>query len=186
MTSQLVLTIVSEDKPGIVARVTGILVKHGANLEESKMAILGGEFAAIILVTAEESKFHSLENDLNSLKADGIAVNTKRTAPISPDTYARHKRCEVSLKGADHEGIVHNLSSHLLDLNINIQSAHTQLVSAPVSGSPLFCMDAIILVPPTVSIDSLQADLDSIANRESVDIELKVDVAAKAGLTEVR
>src|SRR5262245_30409521 len=99
MTSQLVLTVVGEDKPGIVARVTGILVKHGANLEESKMAILGGEFAAIILVTGDENKFQQLENDLGSLKADGITVNTKQTTPISPDTYSRHKRCEVILKG---------------------------------------------------------------------------------------
>ncbi|MBZ0186776.1 MAG: hypothetical protein K8F91_11050, partial [Candidatus Obscuribacterales bacterium] len=46
MNNQLLVTAVGEDRPGIVARVTEVLSGHGANLEASRMAILGGEFAA--------------------------------------------------------------------------------------------------------------------------------------------
>jgi glycine cleavage system regulatory protein len=38
MKTQLLVTLVGEDKPGIVARVTAIFVDNGANLEESRLA----------------------------------------------------------------------------------------------------------------------------------------------------
>jgi glycine cleavage system transcriptional repressor len=173
MTNHLLVTAVGEDRPGIVARITEVLVSHGANLEESRMAILGGEFAAVMLVTGN-IELDALRKDLNALEKDGISVSTKSTKPINPERYKNYTSCEIFLRGADHEGIVHSLSTQLKDKDINIQSVHTEVISAPVSASPLFCMNATILVPPTMSVEGLKKELARIGDSQSVDIELKI------------
>ncbi len=182
MTNHILVTAVGDDRPGIVARITEVLVGHGANLEESRMAILGGEFAAVMLVTAEVNA-DALLNDLKELEKDGISVTTKMTKPISADKYSSYIPCEIFLRGADHEGIVHSLSSQLRDRDINIQSVHTEVIGAPETGSPLFCMNATVLVPPSLPVDQLKKELQQIGDAQNVDIDLKTrkEADARAG-----
>jgi len=179
MTNHLLVTAVGEDRPGIVARITEVLVSHGANLEESRMAMLGGEFAAIMLVTGQ-IEMEALQKDFQALEKDGIAVTTRATKPISPDKYKSYTSCEIFLRGADHEGIVHSLSSQLKDKDVNIQSVHTEVISAPVSASPLFCMNATILVPPAMKVEDLKKELARIGDTQGVDIDLKVRSESEA------
>jgi glycine cleavage system transcriptional repressor len=173
MRTQLLITSIGEDRPGIVARLTEIFVDHGANLEESRMAILGGEFAAIMLVSSPTDNIPQLEVDLSSLHKEGIAVTCRKTEHLDPARFQHYGSFEISLKGADHEGIVHRVSSFLHDQAINIQSVETTVVNAPVSGTPLFQMKALLLVPPAVKTSDLQKNLNDIAAQELVDIDLK-------------
>ena len=174
MRSQLLITSIGEDRPGIVARLTEVLVANGANLEESRMAILGGDFAAIMLVSIPSNNVPALEKDLAKLQSEGISVTSRKTETLDPGRFKSYNQYEIQLKGADHEGIVHTVSSHLQQQSINIQSVETMVVHAPVTGSPLFQLKAHILVPPSISAQDLRNSLNKIALQESVDIELKV------------
>ncbi len=180
MRTQILVTSIGEDRPGIVARLTEILVSNGANLEESRMAILGGEFAAIMLVSIAANTVSALEKDLAKLQVEGISVTTRKAVNLNPARFKGYVSVEILLKGADHEGIVHKVSSFLRDQSINIQSVETTVVNAPVSGSPLFQMKALVQVPPAISVAELRKRLNNIAQQESVDIELRVvnEVAA--------
>jgi glycine cleavage system transcriptional repressor len=172
MKKQLLVSAIGEDRPGIVARLTEVFVKHGANLEESRMSILGGEFAAITLVTVPEEHIAPLNHELAALKSEGITVTTKSTSPLARDRFASCASFEINLNGADHEGIVHKVSSFLKDRAINIQSMDTEVVHAPVSGTPLFRMKGVILVPPSIKQADLQQNLDKIGTEELVEITL--------------
>jgi glycine cleavage system transcriptional repressor len=173
MRTQLLITSIGEDRPGIVARLTEVFVANSANLEESRMAILGGEFAAIMLVSAPAEKTPGLEKDLAKLQAEGISAISRKTEFLNPNRFQGYASYEISLSGADHEGIVHQVSSFLHDQSINIQSVDTTVVNAPVSGTPLFQMKAHIQVPPAISESQLRKKLNEIADQESVDIDLK-------------
>ena len=43
------VTALGADRPGIVAAVTGVLMRHGGNLEDSAMTNLGGHFAMMLV-----------------------------------------------------------------------------------------------------------------------------------------
>lgn len=181
MRSQLLVTSIGEDRPGIVARLTEVFVANGANLEESRMAILGGEFAAIMLVSIASNQIPTMEKELAKLQSEGISVSTRKTSAHDPARFSGYSKYEIVLKGADHEGIVHKISSYLKDQSINIESVETLVVNAPVTGSPLFQMRAAIQVPPNISRNELQKNLDAVGQEESVDIELDpLQEAAKA------
>ena len=180
MRTQLLVTSVGEDRPGIVARLTEVFVAHGANLEESRMAILGGEFAAIMLISVAADNEQTLSDALAKLHSEGITCSHKRTAQLKADRFEGYTNHRIVLKGADHEGIVFRVSTYLKDNSINIQAVDTQVVAAPETGSPLFQMTAILLVPPSCRLSALKKDLDRIADEESVDIELHETAAPAA------
>jgi glycine cleavage system transcriptional repressor len=181
MKKQILVTAAGEDRPGIVARLTEVFVKHGANLEESRMAILGGEFAAIIMIAVPEERIDGLKKELKALDDETITVTTKTTKPLDPKRFAKYAPYEITLTGADHEGIVHRVSRFLQDHSINIQCMDTEVVHAPVSGTPLFHMKATLLVPPSISFPKLQHQLDDIGDEECVDITVSARAVEAGG-----
>lgn len=176
MRQQLLVTAVGEDRPGIVAHLAEVITHHGANLEESRMAILGGEFAAIVLVSVADDKVEELVKDLDGLKKESISITTKKTKPLSADRFKNYRSYELILTGADHEGIVHRVATYLRDQGINIESLDTEVSAAPISGTPLFNLNAFVTAPPSLSIEDLRKHLDEIGQNESVDIELNESI----------
>ncbi len=179
MKRQLLVTASGEDRPGIVARISEVFVKHGANLEDSRMALLGGEFAAIILLSVPSDKQDQLEGALGDLQAEGIAVTTKETGPFDPHRFKGYVPFELEVNGADHEGIVHRVTNCLRESAINIQSMESGVVNAPETGTPLFCMRATVQVPPSISPSQLHSKLNAIADAESIEIEVHALPASK-------
>jgi glycine cleavage system transcriptional repressor len=172
MKTQLLVTSIGEDRPGIVARITEVFVKHGANLEESRMAILGGEFAAIMLVSVAEKQIPALQDALQKLKDEGLTITTKPTSGATAEKTSGHGAYTLVLRGADHEGIVHTVAACLRDRSINIESLETEVIHAPVSGTPLFTMKANLQVPSSVGFEELRSKLAEIARTEAVDIDI--------------
>ena len=78
MQKKFVLTLTGRDRIGFVDEMTGLVLQHGGNVETSRMAHLGGEFAILMLVSMPAEQFSSLDGDL-----DGLAV----TAPSLEDSY---------------------------------------------------------------------------------------------------
>jgi glycine cleavage system transcriptional repressor len=171
MDSRLLVTATGPDRPGIVQRLTQVLVSHGANLEESRMARLGGEFAAIMLVSVREEHAAELEARLKELGDDELHVLTKATRK-QPEAFRGYVPYEVVLTGADTRGIVHTVADFLAGQGINIESLETDVTNAPETGIALFSMAAEVQTPPSVSLSDLRKKLGEIADRLGVDIEI--------------
>src|SRR4051794_37608858 len=148
MLAQFVLTLTGPDRIGIVEEVTGLLLDRGGNVETSRMARLGGEFAVLMLVSMPTENFSGLDENLKDLTSQGYKV----TATPAARTYAEAHRgwhpYQVEVHGADHEGIIHEAAHSLPGQGISIESAESESPPAPTSGVPLFAMKAQIVVPP--------------------------------------
>lgn len=178
MKEHILVTAVGEDRPGIVSHLAEVITRHGANLEDSRMTVLGGEFAAIALVTVPDGKLPDLQKDLESLAEEKIIVSTKKTKAPDASRFKGYTTYQVCLTGADHEGIVHKISSYLKNQNINIQSMETELVPAPETGTPLFSMNAIVSVPPAISFKKLNDELDALGQEEAVEVDVAAYIEA--------
>jgi glycine cleavage system regulatory protein len=181
MTRGLVITITAADRPGIVEDVTAVLLDHGANLAESRMARLGGEFAGILLATCDTARAAALGAALEGLSARGLAVSVRGTDPAGPDRAAGRAASrsagavpyEIRVTGADHEGIVHGIAEKLAARGINIEDLATGVVPAPVTGTPLFTMRALVAVPADVRTRALREEMDRLADDLGVEIEVR-------------
>ena len=66
MKKHIIINIVGEDRPGIVADVTRIVTVNGGNVGESRAQLLGGYFSLIMQVGVPESKFRGLQDQLKN------------------------------------------------------------------------------------------------------------------------
>src|SRR3954468_4075153 len=76
MQRNFVLTLTGPDRIGIVDEVTGLLLERGGNVETSRMARLGGEFAVLMLVSMPAEHVPGLNESLEALTAEGYRVTT--------------------------------------------------------------------------------------------------------------
>jgi glycine cleavage system transcriptional repressor len=172
MQTNLVLTLTGPDRIGIVENVTGLLLARGGNVEVSRMARLGGEFAILMLVSLPAEHVAPLETDLQSLIGQGYKVTTtpvpRTVAEAHPGWVAYH----IEVHGADHEGIIQEVARYLSHRGINIESMDSETTPAPVSGVPLFTMTASVAVPPNLSGQGWEAGLEEISSRMNLEIRV--------------
>lgn len=153
----LVITASGEDRVGLVERFTGRVSEAGCNIEESRMALLGGHFAIIMLISGPWNALTKLEDRLDSLGAEmGLAVAHKRTKrrertqPLVP--------YQVEVVAMDHPGIVHGLADFFAQRGINIEEMITDTYPAPHTGTPMFSVTMTVGVPANIRIPDLRGD----------------------------
>ena len=182
MKTYLVATITCPDHPGIVERLTELLVAHAANWEESRMARLGGDFAGIVKIGVPPEEAGPLADALRGLAAEQMTVVVKTTQPSVSAAQTGCTLCDLRLTGADHEGIVHTVAAYLAGQGVNVEAMETEVAPAPVSATPLFQMTAQISVPPKLPLAELAANLHRIAGELGVDIEVSAYLSSTAKL----
>ena len=136
------------------------------------MARLGGEFAMLMLVSVSAEGLDQLSRGVLSLQDEGYTVTARETEQADPAKHAGWVPYQVEVTGADHEGIIHNVTHRLAERSINIESMDTGTVTASMSGTPLFTMTAVVLVPPDLTYRALQSDLQTVADDLNVDIDV--------------
>jgi glycine cleavage system transcriptional repressor len=174
--SHLALSALGRDRPGIVAEMTGVLVEHGVNIEDSRMAILSGEFAMVLVLGAPEGVDRQrLEQDLQGARgrlgletvtlAD-LAAGDASPAPASRATHI------VSVYGGDHPGIVHSVATALAERGVNIADLTTRLVDEP-GGEPLYAMALEVALGASVEADELEAALVAVGRDQGVEVSFR-------------
>ena len=151
MQKNFVLTVTGPDRIGIVERVTGLLFAQGGNVETSRMARLGGEFAILMLVSIPEDRIAGLDADLEALAAEGYKVTTTATDRTHAGARPDWLPYRIEVEGADDEGIIHEVAHYLSEQGINIESVDSETTPAPVSGIAFVFHEADVVAPPTLA-----------------------------------
>jgi glycine cleavage system regulatory protein len=174
--SQLVLTVIGRDRPGLVELLAAEIAKHGGNWEESRMAHLAGKFAGILRVSLPAGAMNSLTQALTALEREGLRVVVEEAEPTVAQTASQRLRLE--LIGNDRAGIVRDISQALASRNVNVDELHTSCEDAPMGGGQLFRASAMLRVPGEVSLDELRTTLEGLA--DDLMVELTLDAVTDA------
>jgi glycine cleavage system regulatory protein len=163
------LTCIGDDRPGLVSALAAAITAHDASWERSQMARLAGKFAGILLVAVDEERIDALVAELTALEDIGLQVTLVQTdAPVEHESI----RLTLDLLGADHPGIVAEISASLAERSIGIEELTTDVREAPMAGGMLFEARAVLEAPPETSSDELRAMLESLADELMVQITL--------------
>ena len=167
--ASLVLTILGDDRPGLVSAVSAPISAHGASWERSEMSRLAGKFAGIVVVSAPSDRLDALVAELTALESKGLQVIVERT-----DEPARlnAQRLQLDLLGADHPGIVAEISAALAAAQVSIEELSTDVRDAPMAGGTLFEARALLNAPSDSDTDALRAVLEALADELMVEIRL--------------
>ncbi len=170
MTESLVLTLIADDRPGLVEALAQVVAQHGGNWEESRMSRLGGKFAGILLVSVAKEQAGELSRALAGLASAGLQLVIERSAAEPPAAEVRTLALE--LVGHDRPGIIRQISQALASRGVNLEELTTGCSSAPMSAEMLFSARARLRVPATVGVEELRSVLEALANDLMVDLSL--------------
>ena len=169
--SHLVLTAVGPDRPGIVNAISSLVHAAGANLEDSRMAILGGEFALLVLVSGSEAAVADVERQAPRLELEhGLKVLSKRTSAEVPRNFLPYS---LRVSGVDRPGIVRAVADLLARRSINVGSLESRVTYAALSGTPLFALDAELEVPSELALSELRREVQTLSDEENLDLALE-------------
>ena len=171
MSTSIVLTVVSDDHPGIVKALSELIAGHGGNWTESSMMSLAGKFAGILLVQVPAGQVDDFLSALDALESRGMQIVAQRSESTSIGYSEREY--SIDLVGQDRPGIVHEITGVLAKHGVNVQELETTVQSASMSGENLFMAHASLFVPAEADLEKLQDELEDLANELMVDIELE-------------
>ena len=169
---QLIITAVGPDRPGLVGELTGLLFSAKANLADSRMVDLRGQFALVALVEGTDEVLKAVRGSLPDAAArlgltvtfasDGGPARQQAGIPFRLKTYSM-----------DQPGIVHRVSDLLRRHQINIEELETRLESAPFMGSPIFTLELLMQVPQNARVNQLRKDIEALCDQLNCDFDLE-------------
>jgi len=171
MTKKLVISALGVDRPGIVNDLSNIIYTHELNIEDSRMTVLGGEFAVLLLVSGDQAaidKFQKVSGDIEQtlkmrllIKATTDTASTGDAVPYS-----------VEVAALDNPGIVNNIANFFSSRNINIVNLETESYAAPHTGSPMFALHMTIGISAETNIAKLREEFTDVCEELNLDAEL--------------
>ncbi|MGC3995047.1 MAG: ACT domain-containing protein [Propionicimonas sp.] len=167
--ANLVLTVVGDDRAGLVAALADVVSAHGGNWEHSELAELAGTFAGIVVVSVPDDRKEDLTAAFGAL--DGLLTVTAHAGTELPAAEAP-REIIVNVLGNDHPGIVRDISAVLSRHGVSIERLTSESREAPMSGGRLFEARVVAAVPPGADPAGIQTDLERLAAELLVDITL--------------
>jgi len=163
---RLVLTIIGEDKLGLVEKLSNALVAHHANWLASNLSHLSGYFAGVVEIEVAEEHIEELSSALSELPElkieihDSVGNEVKATQEI-----------EFVITGNDRKGIVQELSTIITHKGASIIHFTSTRQSAPNWGGGLFHAVAKVALPVGLSAEVIANALEQLASDIIVDLD---------------
>ncbi len=171
MSEQLVITALGDDRPGIVDELSNALFKHDLNIEDSRMSVLGGEFAVLLLVSGGEQSIDDFVADTPELEQSlNMKLLVKRTRPAAAQQALVPYTVEVV--AIDHPGIVHKLARFFSAKKINIVDLNTQRYAAAHTATPMFAVNMTIGIPADIAIKPLRDEFINMCDELNLDASM--------------
>lgn len=153
----LVVSALGEDRPGLVNELSRVILDCDCHIADSRMTVLGGEFAMLLMVQGNWNTLTKLEMQLKRLEQTlNMTIIAKRTEDRTPTGDALPYAVEVV--AVNQPGIVHHLANFFASRSINIEDLVTRSYSAPHTGTPMFSVNLAIGIPANTHIALLREE----------------------------
>src|SRR3974390_35902 len=122
--SDLVLTLIGPDRPGLVEAVAAIVRENGGNWLESRMTRLGGKFAGILRAELPAENVPATMKALAALEPRGLKGVAEFEATAGREEAAGLLMA-LEVVGVDRPGIVREITGLLASAGVNVEELAT-------------------------------------------------------------
>jgi glycine cleavage system transcriptional repressor len=174
---KILMTVSGKDKPGIIAKVSGLLFARGCNLEDISMTLLEGQFA--MMMTACLPTPGAMGRVLQGLEL-------LRNAPWSMDCHVtdlkgktphgkKHAKGSLSYMitafGKDRTGIVYEVSRTLAGIRVNITDLDSRILGK--GAKTTYAMLLEVDVPGQGALAKMRTLLARVSKKLKIEIQIK-------------
>lgn len=164
MMATLVITVIGDDRLGIVEDLSRLVREAGGNWLNANLGRLAGKFAGIIEVELPAAAVAPLQQQLTNLA--GLQISCHQGDNASSD---HSQPLQLRVTGNDRPGIVAEITAVLRSGGANILQLESRRDSAPNWGSPLFVLELTVAPSVDTSAAALIEQLEAVADDLMVD-----------------
>ncbi len=168
MLRQLIVTIIGDDKSGLLENLSGVVTEHKGNWLASSMSVLAGQFAGILQISVDDEYYRELCEALSLIPGLTISFAEGKEQKIW------QKSPSLIIHDADRPGIVKDVSKVLTLHNIEIKEITTHCKYLWQSNDNQFYAKVKFNMPANFDATALSADLSQLS--DSLTLELS-DIA---------
>jgi glycine cleavage system transcriptional repressor len=171
---KVIISIVGQDRSGIIAAVSQVLFEQNCNIENVSQSTLQYVFAGIFIAsTPEDLPVESLHKSLNVEMAPlGLDVHITLlepdTAPILPPQGEAYI---ITTKGPDRKGLVAGISEVIARFEGNITNLQAVFKGGDDPGDNIMIYE--VDVPPRIEQRSLYRELKKRASELKLEIDIQ-------------
>ena len=173
MKRYMILFLVGKDRPGIVDDVSTLLFDQGANIEDSRMATMGGCFSIMTLFSCTSSQLEAIEENLENLAKLGFQTSLHEAQDPTASPARAELPFKIEVTAMDHPGIVQKVVHILRHHDVNIEFLSTEVTRAPLSGAPIFNLTLEAGIPAEKPIAKVKGELTRLAAEMNMDLSFK-------------
>lgn len=162
----LVLTVIGDDRAGLVSNLSQVITEHGGNWTTSRMAELAGKFAGIVQVDVDADAADALIAALEPLS--GLLEITAHEAGVAHS--AGTAVLELDIVADDRPGIIREITEVISREGASIDSLTSAVVEAPHAGGLLFTAHATIRATGDDAAARLREGLEAVAGELMVEV----------------
>jgi glycine cleavage system transcriptional repressor len=170
MNNHMIISVMSKDRPGIIADITGAIFKLGGDLADLNQTVLCGYLTMILSVSFDpEVTKEDVVAAVSHIKSPcKFEVSIKETGDDPPPGDPPEETYILTVQGPNRAGIVHGISSFCYLHNINI----TDLVTTLKNNLYIMALQ-LDLRGCDISLDLLRRELDDYAQAGDLTVVLQ-------------
>ncbi|MBP5274248.1 MAG: hypothetical protein ILO36_04860 [Abditibacteriota bacterium] len=167
---QYIITLLSGDKPGIIADISSAISLLEGNISEVNQTVVKGYFTIIVFASfprkVTEQQLSCAVCGFRPEESKDYHINlVEYKEPRSPKN-AQHERYVLTIKCNEQSGIISEITSYLYGRGINIEDFYAYIAK----GTPY--MLAQIAVPDDGVADEIRADLEALGRKWNLTVTL--------------
>ncbi|MCP1674067.1 glycine cleavage system transcriptional repressor [Natronocella acetinitrilica] len=168
MENLIVITALGEDRPGLIDQLSKSIADAGCGILDSRMTVLGGEFAIIQLVSGRWNALAKLEGQLPIVAKElGLELHLKRTIPTrQPGDLLPYA---VDVVTMDQPGIVHQIAHFFSQREINIRDLATNRYNAAHTGTPMYSVHLTVDIPAKLHVAMIREEFLDFCDQGNLD-----------------
>lgn len=178
MNKQLVISVMSKDRPGIIADITGVILDLGGDLADLNQSVLGGYFSMILIVEFDEKvTAEDVFAGFSHINSQTKIEATIKEMEVPFEIEERHLPTEtfiVTVEAENRKGLVKIIGDFFYKRKINVLDLET------TRQQKQYIMIFQVDLSQIRSLEVLRAQLQECAERENLNIVLQHNDIFKA------
>ena len=170
MSSFFILSVMADDRPGLIETLSSVITEHQGSWLESRLSHLAGKFAGIVRIQVSNNHAQELQAALETLQDQGWVINIKQDKAHTEKTE-KSVQIQVNIVGNDRPGIVKEVAQALASQGVNVLELTTQFESAAMSAEALFKTQARAELPKQLDMDDVRDQLEKLSNDLMVEVQ---------------
>eukprot|EP00756_Hemistasia_phaeocysticola_P004610 Hpha_TRINITY_DN12914_c0_g2::TRINITY_DN12914_c0_g2_i1::g.164575::m.164575 len=170
--SDFVMHVTAPDRRGLLADVTGAVLKHGGDVHSSRATILGNMFSIMMVVQSSPSQMDGITNSLKNVKGNPEIWHRPSTSGAKFMRPGRKMRI-FTITGLNTNGIVQGVCGLLAQRDISVMNLASEMTPAPFTDDPMFTLRAAVDMPADMEEHELEQGLEALSTVLGVDMWVK-------------